>query len=172
MRGAAGDTTVTLLRAWATSRASPRRGSEEELSPEQTMKAGGFRRRALVLLKQSRTEWLSQGSTTSHRTGKWLFRSGVGWLWPSMATPQPAAWQRRVASAGDTPRVAATAPQSPCLCSSTKPEQPMSPSTSHSRGGPAEGRGEKSRKTISLQTGTTFLSLIEQKVPEPATSKA
>lgn len=143
---------------------TPRRGSEEELSPEQTMKAGGFFRRALVLLKQSRTEWLSQGSATSHRTGKWLLRSGVGWLWPSMATPQPTAWQRRVASAGDTPRVAATAPQSPCLCSSTKPEQSMSPSTSHSRGGPAEGRGgRKVIKPSRYKPGQLFFLLLSRK---------
>lgn len=114
-----------------------------ELSPEQMMKAGAFPRRALVLLKQSRSGRLSQGSTTSHRTGKWLSRSGLVWLWPSMAVPQRRAWQMRVASSGWMPGLPATAPHSPCLCSSTKPEQPKSPSTSRSLAGPGKGRGKK-----------------------------
>lgn len=48
-----------------------------EVLPEQTMKAGSSPRRALVLLKQSRSRSLLQDSTTSHRTGKWLPRSGL-----------------------------------------------------------------------------------------------
>lgn len=42
------------------------------------MKAGSSPHRALVLLKQSRSRSLLQDySTTSHRTGKWLPRSGL-----------------------------------------------------------------------------------------------
>lgn len=75
-----------------------------------------------------------------------------------------------VASSGQMPGLSATAPHSPCLCSSTKPEQPKSPSTSRSLAGPGKGWGKK--KSISLQTETTFLSTLEQKVLEPATSEA
>lgn len=105
-------------------------------SPEQVMKAGVFPRE-LVLLKQSSREWFPQESTTSHCTGRWI--PGSGSLWPFLAVPQRNSWQMRVSKCvlmlGDL----ATAPHSPCLYSSRKPEQLKFPSTSRSLGGPGEG---------------------------------
>lgn len=139
------------------------RGSREpwrdEFSPEQMMKAGVLPRRARVLLKQSKRGRFSQGSVASHRTGKWLLGSGSAWPRPSTAVPQPRARQRRVASSGDTPGLAATAPHSPSLCSSRKPKQLESPSTSCSLAGPAEGwRGRGGGRNNHLVTHRDVIS--------------
>lgn len=105
-------------------------------SPEQVMKVGLFPRE-LVLLKHSSRECLPQDSTTSHRTGRWIPGSGWPWLFP--AVPQRNSWQTRVARCAQMCGGLATAPHSPCLCSSRKPEQLKLPSTSRSLGGPGEG---------------------------------
>lgn len=68
------------LAGWPEQAEGPEEGAglcQGKLSPEQMMKAGVFPRRALVLLKQSRSRRLLQVSTTSHHTGKWLPRSGL-----------------------------------------------------------------------------------------------
>lgn len=134
------------------------------------MKAGALPRRALVLLKQSKSRPPSQGSTTSHRTGKWLPGSASRpWPWPclSMALPQPSCWQMRVASSGRTAGSLATAPHSPSTCSSTEPEQPRSPSTSRSLGGPGQGGREGAGgKTSRYRPGPRFSPLLSRKSPK------
>lgn len=107
-------------------------------SPEQVMKAGALPRELVLSKQSSRERRLPQESTAaSHRTGRWIPGSGWPWLFP--AVPQRSSRQMRVTSCGQMCGVLATAPHSPCLCSSRKPEQLKFPSTSRSRGGPGEG---------------------------------
>lgn len=129
------------------------------LSPEQVTKAGVFPWE-LVLLKQSSREWLPQESTASHRTGRWIPGSGWPWLFP--AVPQRNSWQMRVARCGQMCGALATAPHSPCLCSSRKPEQLKFPSTSRSLGGPVEGLAMEEEV---LWIRMEFFSVIQWEVP-------
>lgn len=128
-------------------------------SPEQVMKAGVFPRE-LVLLKQSSRERLPQESTASHRTGRWIPGSGSPWLLP--AVPQRNSRQMAVTRCVQLCGMLATAPHSPCLCSSRKPEQLKFPSTSRSLGGPGEGLVIKEEV---LWIGMAFFPLFTEKFP-------
>lgn len=75
-----------------------------------------------------------------------------------MEVPQWSSWQMPVASSGQMPGLSATAPHSPCLCSSTKPEQPKSPSTSRSLAGPGKGWGKKKKHLVTDREDISFHS--------------